>query len=379
MKYLLQTVLFAFLFAALTAQAVPRLVPDAPGVDARGYLLMDYNSGAVIADNNADERMEPASLTKMMTAYAVLYELRAGHIHLNDTVRISNKAWRAPGSRMFVEVGSSVPLEELIKGMVIQSGNDASIALAEYVAGSEETFVQLMNDHARNLGMTGTHFANATGLPSPDHYSTARDLAMLAAALIHEFPDHYAWYSVKEYSYGGITQRNRNLLLWRDNTVDGIKTGHTDSAGFCQVTSAIRGDMRLISVVMGTKSEAARANESQKLINYGFRFYETHKVYDAAQPLKSMRIWKGDADTVALGLNNALYVTVPRGQYSKLSASLTVDKSIIAPTQKGERLGALNIRLGDEVVAERPLVALQDVAEGNLWRRLIDNVRMMFQ
>ncbi|PKM45577.1 MAG: serine-type D-Ala-D-Ala carboxypeptidase [Gammaproteobacteria bacterium HGW-Gammaproteobacteria-1] len=372
--------LFVILLAPLhAAQAMPRLIPDAPAVDARGYVLLDYHSGHLLAERNSGERLEPASLTKMMTAYAVFHELRAGQIKLGDMVRVSKKAWRMPGSRMFIEVGSSVSVEELLKGMIIQSGNDASVALAEHVAGSEETFAALMNEHARNIGMSATHFVNATGLPDPEHYSTARDLARLAAVLIREFPEYYTWYSEKEYTYGGITQQNRNLLLYRDNTVDGFKTGHTESAGFCLVASAKRGEMRLISVVMGTKSESARANESQKLLNYGFRFFETHKLYDAGQPLKAMRVWKGASDTVQLGLDESLYITVPRGQYSKLSASLSVENAIIAPTSKGQNLGSVNVRLGDEVLAERPLIALEEVAEGSLWQRLFDNVRMLLQ
>ncbi len=379
MKRLLPLIFSILLAAVLPAQAMPRLIPDAPSVDARGYMLLDYHSGHLLAERNSDERLEPASLTKMMTAYAVFHELRAGQIKLDDMVRVSKKAWRMPGSRMFIEVGSSVSVKELLKGMIIQSGNDASVALAEHVAGSEETFATLMNEHARNIGMGGTHFVNATGLPDPEHYSTARDLARLAAVLIREFPEYYAWYSEKEYTYGGITQQNRNLLLYRDNTVDGFKTGHTESAGYCLVASAKRGEMRLISVVMGTKSESARANESQKLLNYGFRFFETHKLYDAEQPLKAMRVWKGASDTVQLGLSAPLYITVPRGQYSKLSASLSVENAIIAPTSKGQNLGSVNVRLGDEVLAERPLVALEEVAEGSLWQRLFDNVRMMFE
>ena len=379
MNHLLKLAVAFLLLFVSNAFAVPRLIPDAPAIDARGYILLDFHSGHVMAERNADERMEPASLTKLMTAYAVFYELRAGHIHLEDKVRISKKAWRMPGSRMFVEVGSEVPVEQLLQGLIIQSGNDASVALAEYAAGAEDTFVTLMNEHARNLGMKNTHFANATGLPHPDHYSTPHDMAILAAALIHEFPEYYHWYSTKEFSYGGITQHNRNLLLWRDNSVDGMKTGHTESAGFCLVASAKRNDMRLISVVMGTKSENARAYESQKLLNYGFRFYETHKLYDAQQPLKAMRIWKGDSDTIALGLTKPLYITVPRGQYDKLNASLTVDSSIVAPAEKGQRLGTVNIKLGDEVLVERPLVALESVGEGGLWHRLVDNVRLMFQ
>lgn len=378
MKRLLKITCIALLFSASTAFAVPRLIPDAPAIDAHGYLLLDYNSGDILAEKNADEHMAPASLTKMMTAYVVFYELRAGHIHLHDMVRVSKKAWRMPGSRMFIEVGNEVSVEQLLQGMLIQSGNDAAIALAEYVAGSEDTFVALMNQHARNLGLTNTHFADATGLPTPDHYSTPHDLGILARALIHDFPEYYHWDAVKEYTYDGITQHNRNLLLWRDSSVDGVKTGHTDSAGFCLVASAKRDGMRLVSVLMGAKTDNARASESEKLLNYGFRFYETHKLYDAAQPLKAMRIWKGADDTVDLGLAQPLYITVPRGQYDKLNASVTIDGSIIAPTEKGQRLGTVNIRLGDDVVAQRPLIALENVPQGSLWQRMVDDVRLWF-
>jgi D-alanyl-D-alanine carboxypeptidase (penicillin-binding protein 5/6) len=379
MKRLLPVILLALLSLASGAHATPHLVPDAPTVDARGYILVDHDSGHVLAERNAEEQLEPASLTKMMTAYVVFSELRAGQIKLDDMVRVSKKAWRMPGSRMFIEVGTHVSVEQLLKGTIIQSGNDSSVALAEHVAGSEETFAALMNEHARSIGMHGTRFTNATGLPDANHYSTARDLARLATVMIREFPEYYAWYSEKEYTYGGITQGNRNLLLYRDSTVDGFKTGHTEAAGYCLVASAKRGDMRLISVVMGTKSESARASESQKLINYGFRFFETHKLYDADQPLKAMRVWKGASETVQLGLTAPLYITVPRGQYNKLNASLNVASAIIAPTRKGQNLGTVNVHLGDLMLAERPLIALEDVAEGSMWQRLFDNMRMLLQ
>jgi D-alanyl-D-alanine carboxypeptidase (penicillin-binding protein 5/6) len=263
--------------------------------------------------------------------------------------------------------------------MIVQSGNDASVALAEYVAGSEDAFVTLMNQYARMLGMTGTHFADATGLPNPDHYSTPHDMAKLAAALIRRFPEFYKTYSIKEFTYNGIKQYNRNKLLWRDQYVDGMKTGHTESAGYCLVSSAKRGDMRLVSVVMGTDSDNARARESEKLLSYGFRFFETHMLYAADKPLKNMRIWKGATDQLALGLENPLYVTVPRGQYDKLKASLTVEQTITAPAQKGQHFGTVNVTLGDKSLAKRPLVALQNVKEGGLWERMVDNVMMLFQ
>jgi len=346
---------------------------------ATGFILMDFQSGQILAESNADQRMEPASLTKLMTAYTVFQELRAGHIRLEDKVRVSEKAWRMPGSRMFIEVGSTVAVEHLIEGMIIQSGNDASVALAEFIAGSEDAFVPLMNAHAKNLGLTGTHFVNATGLPHKDHYTTPRDMARLAKALIRDFPEYYHWYSEKKYTYNNITQSNRNLLLFRDDSVDGMKTGHTDSAGYCLVSSAKRHDMRLISVVMGAHSEKGRAQESQKLLNYGFRFFETHRLYAAGEPLKQMRIWKGASEMVPLGLNSELYITVPRGQYKDLKASLSVDKTIIAPANKGQPFGTVDVRLGDKTLAQRPLVALESVDKGGLWQQVKDNVMLMFQ
>jgi len=365
---------------AFNAQAnTQMLVPEAPRVDARSHTLIDYDSGRVLAESNADERMEPASLTKLMTAYVVFNELRSGQIKLSDKVRVSKKAWRTPGSRMFIEVDHLVDVESLLKGMIIQSGNDASVALAEYVAGSEEVFAALMNEHAQRLGLYGSHFTNSTGLPDPDHYTSAKDMATLAVRMIRDFPEYYHWYSEKDYTYGKITQGNRNLLLYRDKTVDGLKTGHTDSAGYCLVVSALRNDMRLISVVMGTKSESARANESQKLLNYGFRFFETHKLYDAVEPLKSVRVWKGASDAVALGMGKAFYTTVPRGQYNKLNVTVSTGGKLVAPIKKGQTLGQINVHLGDTLLAEHPLIALDDVAEGSLFQRLLDSVKMLWQ
>jgi D-alanyl-D-alanine carboxypeptidase (penicillin-binding protein 5/6) len=378
--YSLKILFVALLLSVVSAvQAAPSIIPSPPKLAATGYVLMDYQSGQVIAQSQADQRLEPASLTKMMTAYVVSHELMSGHIALDDKVRVSEKAWRMPGSRMFIEVGNEVTVEKLLKGLIIQSGNDASVALAEHVAGSEDSFVPLMNAHARTLGLTGTHFANSTGLPHPEHYTTPHDMALLAVAIIRDFPDHYSWYSEKSYSYNNISQNNRNLLLFRDDTVDGLKTGHTEAAGYCLVASAERNEMRLISVVMGTKSEKARAQESQKLLNYGFRFYETHLLYSAGQELKEMRIWKGEVESLKLGLSDELYVTVPRGQYKQLSASLNVDKTITAPVSLGQSMGSVNIRLDDQMLAERPLVALQGVQKGGLVQILKDNVLLLFQ
>ena len=360
-------------------QAAPSIIPTAPAVNAKAYLLMDYDSGYIITSQNADERMEPASLTKMMSSYVISSELKKGTLALDEKVKISEKAWRMPGSRMFVEVGSSVTVEQLLRGMIIQSGNDATVALAQHVAGSEDAFASMMNQHAERLGMVNTHFVNSTGLPHADHYTTAHDLAILARALIRDFPEHYEWYSEREYKYNKIKQKNRNDLLWRDSSVDGIKTGHTESAGYCLVASAKRKNMRLISVVLGTHSEKARANESQKLLTYGFRFFETHRLYTAHEPLTTVRVWKGDTEQLPLGLNEDLYVTIPRGQYKNLDANMSINAEITAPVQDGQNLGTVNIRLGDQSYAERRLVALQAVQPGGFMHRLIDAVKLKFQ
>ncbi|MCW8828846.1 MAG: D-alanyl-D-alanine carboxypeptidase [Gammaproteobacteria bacterium] len=367
------------LAAFYTAQAAPSLIPSPPRLAATGYVLMDYHSGQVLASDNAEQHLEPASLTKLMTAYTVFHELKSGHIKLDDEVRISEKAWRMIGSKMFIEVGKYVTVEKLLKGMIIQSGNDASVALAEYVAGSEDAFVPLMNAHAENLGLSGTHFVNSTGLPHGEHYTTPIDMARLAAALIREFPEYYEWYSEEKYTFNSITQSNRNLLLFRDDSVDGLKTGHTEAAGYCLVASAMREGMRLITVVMGTESEKARAQESQKLLNYGFRFYETHQLYEANKPLKQMRIWKGELEQLPVGLADALFVTVPRGEYQALKASMRVGKTLVAPVSSGQSVGTVSIRLGDETLAERPLVALQEVAEGGLWQKLKDSALLLLE
>jgi len=353
--------------------------PPAPDIAARGYLLLDYNSGHVIASRKADERLEPASLTKMMTSYVILSELNAGKINLKDKVLISEKAWRMPGSRTFVEVGKRVSVETLLKGMIIQSGNDATVALAEYVAGSEETFANLMNQTANALGMGASHFVNSTGLPHADHYTNARDMATLAQALIRDFPEHYAWYSIKEFSYNGIKQYNRNKLLWQDDKVDGIKTGHTEAAGYCLVSSAKQDEMRLISVVLGAKSENSRARESQKLLSYGFRFFETHKLYAPDEALTEVRVWKGETENVALGLNKEMLITIPRGQYDNLNASMKVTSKITAPVNKGKQYGMVEVMLNGEAVATQPLIALQDVAEAGLIDSLIDEALLLFE
>ncbi len=379
MRALYKITTLLLLLCLPVAYATASLIPSPPRLAASGYLLMDFQSGQIITESNASEQMEPASLTKLMTAYAVFHELKSGNIQLSDKVRVSEKAWRMTGSRMFIEVNTFVTVEELLKGLIIQSGNDASVALAEYIAGSEEAFVGLMNNHSSRLNLNNTNFVNSTGLPAEGHLTTPSDMAMLAKALITEFPEYYGWYSEKKYTYNKIPQSNRNLLLFRDASVDGLKTGHTEAAGYCLVASAKREEMRLISVVMGTNSEKARAQETQKLLNYGFRFYETHRLYAPGEPLKEMRIWKGDAETLPLGLGEELHVTVPRGQYNDLKATMSVDQNIIAPVNRGQDFGTVNINLGDELLVQRPLVALQDIQEGSLWHNALDHILMMFQ
>jgi D-alanyl-D-alanine carboxypeptidase (penicillin-binding protein 5/6) len=372
--------LFCLSVAATSFDAAAALsVPPPPTINARAYILMDYDSGQILAESKADERMEPASLTKLMTSYVIYKEMRDGRIKLHDMVTISEHAWRMGGSRTFVPVGKKVSVEDLLKGMIVQSGNDATVALAEYVGGSESVFVSLMNQEAKRLGMTGTHFVDSTGMPNPDHYTTAHDLAVLTRAMIREFPDHYQLYSMRTFTFNGITQNNRNKLLWRDKSVDGVKTGHTESAGFCLVASALQDNMRLISVVLGTDSEEARAEESEKLLSYGFRFYETHRLYAANKPLSTVRIWKGETEKLPVGLQHELYVTIPRGEYSKLDAQMKLKQPIIAPASKGSLYGSLNVSLDGQTVAVKPLVALQDVAEGGLFQQMMDDIKLWFE
>jgi D-alanyl-D-alanine carboxypeptidase (penicillin-binding protein 5/6) len=355
------------------------LIPAPPTLAATGYILMDHQSGQILASDNPDARLEPASLTKIMTAYVVFNELSSNHIRLDEQVHISEKAWRSPGSRMFIKEGSSVSVEELLKGMIIQSGNDASVALAEFTAGSEEAFVDLMNRHATELGLHNSHFANSTGLPHPDHYTTPKDVAILSSALIRKFPEEYKWFAIKKYTYNNITQSNRNLLLDRDNSVDGLKTGHTNAAGYCLVATALRNEMRLVSVVMGTKSERARADESQKLLNYGFRFYETHRLYGADEQIKKIRVWQGAQESLALGVKKELYITVPRGQYNQLDASMVINQAVVAPIIAGAPLGHIEIKLGEKLVAQPELIALHAVDEGGLFQKLKDKVLLMLE
>lgn len=371
---------FAIVVLVLCSSAVQAAgAPQPPQVDAKAHFLVDMHSERVLSENNADDHLEPASLTKMMTSYVVFAEMARGKFELADEVLVSEKAWRMKGSRMFIEVGTRVSVEALLMGLIVQSGNDAAVALAEFVAGDESTFADLMNRHARRLGMTGSHFTNASGLPESDHYTTARDMALMAAALIRDFPEFYSWNAVREYEYGGIKQRNRNSLLFRDDSVDGLKTGYTKAARYCLVASAIRENMRLIAVVMGAESSRARARMAQSLLNYGFRFYETRRVYASDENVTDVRVWKGDAMHLALGLDQNLYVTVPRGRFDEIDAKMEIVARIVAPVRAGEQLGVLRLALGDTLSVERPLVALDDVAEGNLWRRVSDHVRLMFE
>jgi len=354
-------------------------VPAAPQIAGTAWILVDVDSGQSLAESNADTRLEPASLTKIMTAHVVFLALKEGRVKLDDQVLVSEKAWRTEGSRTFVDVNSRVPLEVLLKGLIVQSGNDAAVALAEHVAGSEETFAKLMNEDARRLGMTGTNYVNSTGLPDPNHYTTARDLVKVSEATIREFPEYYAWYAIKEFVHNNIKQTNRNLLLWRDDSVDGVKTGHTKTAGYCLVASAKREGMRLIGVVMGTKGEKVRATEMLSLLNYGFRFYEAHRVNAAGETLAKARAWKGDRQEVTLGVAQDLTVTVPRNQKDGIGKRVEVAPRVVAPVAKGQVLGKVVLERKGQVLREVPLVALEDVPLGGWFRRLIDTIMLWFQ
>ena len=355
------------------------IIPASPTIAARGYFLMDFDSGQILTEKNADDRLAPASLTKIMSTYVVFQELQAGQLALDEPVIISKKAWKTPGSKMFIEVNKHVSVEDLLKGVIIQSGNDASVALAEHIAGDEETFARLMNQHAKRLGMINSNFHNSTGLPAKNHYTTAHDLAILSQALIREFPDYYQWFKEKDFTFNNIKQSNRNKLLWRDDSVDGIKTGYTEKAGYCLVASAKRNNMRLISVVMGTRNQNARARENQNLLNYGFRFFETHKLYDAQQKLTEAKVWKGATNILSLGINDDLYVTVPRRHYDDLKAVMSVDSRIIAPVGAGQTFGSIAITLQDETIIQKPLVALSPIAIGSIFQKLYDTVLLKAQ
>ncbi|MHA3885710.1 D-alanyl-D-alanine carboxypeptidase family protein [Stutzerimonas degradans] len=363
--------------AASVAWAAPA-IPSPPQLAAKSYMLMDAASGKVLIESNSDERLPPASLTKLMTAYIATLEIQKGQISDSDLVTVSEKAWRTGGSRMFIQVNTQVSVDDLLHGIIIQSGNDASVAMAEHIAGSEEAFADMMNTTAQRLGMSNTHFMNATGLPDPEHYSSAHDMAKLARAIIYQDPAHYAIYAQKEFFWNNIKQPNRNLLLWRDKTVDGLKTGHTEEAGYCLVASAVRDGMRLISVVFGTDSEQARAAETQKLLTYGFRFFETRTFYQKGVELAQQQVWKGQQSQVKAGLAEDLTLTLPRGQLDKLQASMSFNDTLIAPISQGQVVGKVEVKLGEEVLHSADLVALEAVEEGGLFRRVWDSIRLFF-
>src|SRR5277367_1437598 len=359
------------------APAASMSIPTPPQLDARAYILVDYRTDKILAAKDAVARVEPASLTKLMTAYIVFQELAAGKLKLDEQVNVSEHAWRSEGSRSFIELGKPVSIQDLILGMIVQSGNDATIALAERIAGTEETFAQLMNSNAKRLGMVGTHFEDSSGLPSPQHYTTARDLSLLASAIIREYPQDYKWFSVREFEHNGIKQQNRNGLLEKDPTVDGLKTGHTDSAGFCLVTSSLRDGMRLVSVVMGSTSIKGRENASAALLNYGFTFYDTRLLVKGGTALASARVWKADHSPAELGLTDDLYMTLPRGA-ADVKTALDVQPRLVAPLLKDVTVGTLRVLAGGQTLATLPLHPLKAVASGGWWRRLIDTIHLWF-
>lgn len=374
-SFLVVLCLALFSTAALSQQT---LIPAPPEISASSYILMDSESRKIIVEYNSDERLPPASLTKMMTAYIAERELDQGRIAMDDLVPISVNAWKTGGSRMFVREGTKVRFEDLLKGIIIQSGNDASVAVAEHIAGSEAAFADIMNQQAQLLGMKNTHFQNATGLPGDEHYSSARDLAILALRTIKDFPENYPIYAEKYFTYADIRQPNRNSLLWRDESVDGLKTGHTEEAGYCLVASAERDGMRLIAVVMGTDSERARAQEVQKLLNYGFRYYETHELFAEGQKLMDSQVWGGTTEQFGLGLSEAVHVTIPRGSKAQLESNLNLESVIHAPVIAGEEYGRVTVQLGEAQIVDKPLIALEAVEEAGIFKRLWDSIKLFF-
>jgi D-alanyl-D-alanine carboxypeptidase (penicillin-binding protein 5/6) len=370
----------AILLLASTASAgEAATVPAAPVIGAKSYLLVDGNSGYELASLEPDVQLAPASLTKIMSAYAIFKALDEGLIALDDEVTVSEKAWRTPGSRMFIEVGKRVLVRELLMGMIVQSGNDASVALAEHVAGTESVFAEVMNRYAAELGMQNSHFMNATGLPHEQHYSTARDMATVARAMIKEFPEYYGWYSLREFKYNDITQTNRNALLWRDSSVDGMKTGHTVDAGYCLISAAERDGMRIISVVLGMPSPKSRTDGSQALLNYGFRFFETRLLYKAGETVTEAKIWKSAREKTPLGLPEDLYITVPRGSYDELESVLSMPSVLLAPVAQGQPLAELEVSLNGSSLVTEPLRALLDNPSGSIWQRSRDSVMLLLE
>ena len=373
---LLKTVLIIpFVFSAYAEE--PRFyIPEAPSIAAKAYILIDHNSGIILAANNENEKRSPASLTKLMTSYVVFKRLKEEFITLDDDVKISEKAWRTGGSKSFIEVGKMIKLEDLLKGMIIQSGNDASVALAEHVAGSEGTFVLFMNDYAQQIGMENTRFENASGLPHDDQYTTAKDMALLSSAMIRDFPVYYEWYSQKEFTYNNITQTNRNKLLFTDSTVDGLKTGWTQKAGYCLVTSANRVDMRLISVVLGSVSPAIRTSETEKLLDYGFRFFETQSVNDISH---QVRVYKSEKANIKVGVADSSFLTLPRNQFRYTTQTINLNQDLIAPINQGEQVGELVVSFNDQNIATLPLIALENAPEAGFISKMIDTIKLLFR
>ncbi|MCK6406965.1 MAG: D-alanyl-D-alanine carboxypeptidase [Rhodocyclaceae bacterium] len=371
--------LIALLPAFLSSLVFAQQTPVPPALAAKSWLLIESGSGQTLASQAPDERLEPASLTKLMTAYLTFAALKQGTLKLDQGVNVSEKAWRTGGSKMFIRVGTQVPVEDLIKGMIVQSGNDACVALAEAIAGSEENFAQMMNREAQRLGMKASSFRNSTGWPDPQHYTTARDLAILAGALIRDFPEDYAkYYSIKEFRYNNITQPNRNRLLWLDPTVDGVKTGHTEAAGYCLISSSKRGPRRLLSVVLGTASDAMRTQESLKLLNYGFQFYDAVQLYAKDQAVSNLKVWKGASPTLKAGFTSDFVLAVPKGFGPKVQADLVSQQPLIAPVAAGQVVGTMKVSVDGKAHGEYPVVALETVPQAGIFGRAIDSVRLLF-
>jgi serine-type D-Ala-D-Ala carboxypeptidase (penicillin-binding protein 5/6) len=354
----------------------PLITPSAPVLNAKAYILIDVNSGKIIAEKNSEAKLPPASLTKIMTLYVISNALNNEQLHLNDSVHISRNAWQTGGSRMFVKVGQAVTIEDLLKGIIVDSGNDACVAIAEHLGGSEAGFAEIMNHQAQELGMVNSHFTDSTGLPDQNLYTSAKDLAILSRALINHFPQYYHWYKQKWFIYNGIRQPNRNRLLWRDSQVDGVKTGHTNDAGYCLVSSAMRDNMRLLAVIMGSPSESTRVDDSERLLNYGFRFFETHELYKAGQAVTQMPVYKGKRTTLNIGMREDQYVTIPNGQYQRLNINTKTPKNLQAPVTKGDRVGELLIQFDNNIIANYPLYALEDLPKGGIFTRMKDSIRL---
>jgi len=376
LNMLLKSALLILFISSVNAEEPRFFIPEAPSIAAQSYILMDFNSGAILASNNEDERRSPASLTKLMTSYVIFKRLKEDFITLDEEVKISEKAWRTGGSKSFIEVGKMIRLEDLLKGMIIQSGNDASVALAEHVAGSEGTFVLFMNDYAQQIGMKNSNFENASGLPHENQYTSAKDMALLSSAMIREFPNYYKWYSQKEFTYNSITQTNRNKLLFTDSTVDGLKTGWTEKAGYCLVTSANRVGMRLISVLMGSNSPSIRTAETEKLLDYGFRFFETQSVNDISHQVP---VYKSKQANIKVGVSDTSFLTLPRNQFKYTTQTINLSGDLVAPVNQGDLVGSLIISFSNEDIATLPLIALEDAISGGFFTKIIDTIKLMFR